>query len=314
MRESLAGYRALVCDLDGVVYRGPVAVPHAVSALSAFDGPVLYATNNASRPPGIVAAHLRELGLPATEADVVNSSQAAAWQLSSRLPAGADVLVIGGEGVGIAVREAGFTALEPGASAEPVAAVVQGYGPDVRAQDLAEAAYAVQVGALWVATNTDATLPTDRGVAPGNGSLVAAVERAVGRAPDMVAGKPEPAIYQLCRERLDLPTGDLLAVGDRLDTDIAGANTVGMDSLLVLTGVDDLGRVVSAAPPLRPTWIARDLRVLESAEAVAEALALTDEVRELWSRIDSGSSIEEALRQIRSSEVLRPQGGDGSVA
>ncbi len=140
--------------------------------------------------------------------------------------------------------------------------MLQGYGPAVTASDLAEAAYAVQAGATWVATNTDGTLPTDRGVAPGNGSLVAAVERAVGTPPHLVAGKPAPPLYLLCAQRLDLPAGRLLAVGDRLDTDIEGAVAAGMDSLLVLTGVDDLRACLEAPAHRRPTWVAPDLRAL----------------------------------------------------
>lgn len=313
MSGTFAAYRALVCDLDGVVYRGPEAVPHAVESLTSFGGRVLYATNNASRSPTDVADHLRELGLAAAAADVVNSSQAAAWLLTSRLETGAQVLVIGGPGVATAVREKGFVPVRPGEPADAVDAVVQGYGPDVRAADLAEAAYAVQRGALWVATNTDATLPTDRGVAPGNGSLVAAVEQAVGRPPDLVAGKPEAAIYELCGERLGLPTTELLAVGDRLDTDIAGANALGMDSLIVLTGVDDLATIVAAPVASRPTWVATDLRALVDDESATEARTMTSAVRAAWDRVDRGEPVEDVLGDLTDSELLHGGSGEGSV-
>lgn len=257
-------YAAVVCDLDGVVYRGPTAVPGAVEALSALEVPVLYATNNASRPPTEVADHLRRLGLTCEPDAVATSSQAGAWLLSERLDAGSPVLAIGGEGVGLALREAGLRPVSPdeAAGAGTFSAVLQGYGPQVRATDLAEAAYAVQSGALWVATNTDTTLPTDRGVAPGNGSLVGAVANAVGRAPDVVAGKPAPPLYLLCAERLGVDAGSVLAVGDRLDTDIEGAVAAGIDSLLVLTGVDDLTACLRAPAHRRPTWVAPDLAAL----------------------------------------------------
>ena len=186
---------------------------------------MLYATNNAARTPDVVAAHLRELGLAVEASDVVNSSQAAAWLLARHQPRGAGVLAVGGPGVGVALREAGFQVVER-IGAERVDAVVQGYGPTVTASDLAEAAYGVQGGALWVATNLDSTLPTDRGVAPGGGSLVDAVVNAVGRRPDLVAGKPETPIYELCADRLALPPQQVLAIGDRLETDIAGANSL----------------------------------------------------------------------------------------
>lgn len=279
-------YDGLVCDLDGVVYRGPEPVPHAVPSLVADARPVIYATNNASRPPESVAAHLSSLGLQVGAADVVNSSQAAAWILGDLLAPGSPVLCVGGEGVGLAVAAAGYQVLS---EADGAAAVVQGYGPDVRAADLAEAAYAVAAGAVWVATNTDATLPTDRGIAPGNGSLVGAVERAVGHPPHRVAGKPQTPMYQLAAERASMPVQRLLAVGDRLDTDVAGANAAGMDSLLVLTGVDDLAAVVRAPVALRPTWVARDLRALVDPAERERCEELTASVRERWMLIDGGT-------------------------
>jgi glycerol-1-phosphatase len=257
-------YAAVVCDLDGVVYRGPTAVPGAVEALSGLDVPVLYATNNASRPPAEVAEHLRRLGLQCEPEAVATSSQAGAWLLRERVEAGSRVLAVGGVGVGLALEEAGLQPVSPdgAANAAPLAAVLQGYGPGVSATDLAEAAYAIQGGALWVATNTDSTLPTDRGVAPGNGSLVGAVANAVGRDPDLVAGKPAPPLYLLCAERLDVEPAAMLAVGDRLDTDIEGAVTAGIDSLFVLTGVDDLAACLAAPAGRRPTWVAPDLAAL----------------------------------------------------
>jgi HAD superfamily hydrolase (TIGR01450 family) len=262
MSVLVGGYDAVVCDLDGVVYRGAVAVPHAVESLAAVTVPVVYATNNASRTPEDVARHLRELGLPCAAADVVTSSDAAAWLVGDDLGRGAAVLAVGGPGVGSALDRAGLRPVTPGETTVHVQAVVQGYGPQVTAADLAEAAYAVEQGARWVATNTDGTLPTDRGTAPGNGALVAAVARAVGRDPDVVAGKPEPPLYRLCARRLGVEPSRVLAVGDRLETDIAGAVATGMDSLLVLTGVDDLEAVLEAAAPLRPTHVATDLRAL----------------------------------------------------
>ncbi len=259
---SFSDYLAAVCDLDGVVYRGPAPIPHAVPSLRAWGRPIIYATNNASRTPTEVSAHLRHLGLDVTPEQVVTSAQAAAWILTDLVPAGSTVLAVGGEGVAVALEEAGFRAVRSAVGEGSVAAVVQGYGPQVSAADLAEAAYAVQHGARWLATNTDATLPTDRGVAPGNGSLVAAVGMAVGRVPDRVAGKPHAPCYLLAAERLGMAPREVLAIGDRLDTDIEGAHAAGMDSLLVLTGVDDRAAVADAPPQRRPTYIADDLRVL----------------------------------------------------
>lgn len=264
MTDALvAGYAAVVSDLDGVVYRGPRAVPHAVEALRSLEAPVVFATNNASRTAREVAAHLEELGIDCTADDVVTSSHAAAWLVVRELGEGAPVLAVGGDGVAVALEQAGLTVVRP---ADPrrtgVRAVVQGYGVSVRVSDLAEAAYAVEHGARWFATNTDPTLPTERGIAPGNGSLVAAVATAVGHRPHVVAGKPEAPLYALCAQRLGVAAADVLTVGDRLTTDVAGAAAAGMDSLLVLTGVDGLEELFAAPPEQRPTHVATDLRSL----------------------------------------------------
>jgi HAD superfamily hydrolase (TIGR01450 family) len=260
-------YAAVVCDLDGVVYRGPAAVDHAVSALSSLSVPIVYATNNASRPPGEVAAHLTDLGLHASGRDVATSSEAGAEVLSRHLPAGSTIMAVGGPGVREALQAKGFRVLTPAdlrddPSQRP-AGVLQGYGQGVTSADLSETAYAVVAGAMWVATNTDQTLPTHRGTAPGNGMLVAAVRRAVDRDP-IVVGKPEAPLYELCAHRLDIPARRVLAVGDRLDTDIAGAVTAGMDSVLVLTGVDSVTSLATAPAAMRPTYLVEDLRGLRT--------------------------------------------------
>lgn len=303
----VARYAAVVCDLDGVVYRGPTAVPHAVEVLGELDVPVLYATNNASRSPSDVASHLRDLGLACTPDAVATSSQAGAWLLADRLAAGSPVLAVGGAGVSVALAEAGLRPVLPAdAACTPVDAVLQGYGPAVTATDLAEAAYAVEGGATWVATNTDGTLPTDRGVAPGNGSLVAAVERAVGHPPHLVAGKPAPPLYLLCAGRLDLPVDRVLAVGDRLDTDIEGAVAAGMDSLLVLTGVDDLRACLAAPPQRRPTWVAPDLRALaaDPDEGDHGLVVLADAVRAVYAARDAAATNNEVERLVTRVETV----------
>lgn len=259
---SLESYLGAVCDLDGVVYRGPEPIPHAVESLRAWGRPVVFATNNASREPEEVADQLSRLGLETQANDVVTSSLAAAWVLKERVPHGALVLAVGGAGVSTALAGAGYEVVRRLPSGARVAAVVQGYGPQVTAADLAEAAYAIQGGALWVATNTDSTLPTERGIAPGNGSLIGAVARAVQREPDCVAGKPSAPCYLLAAERLGLEPSKVLAIGDRLDTDIAGAHAAAMDSLLVLTGVHGRDDVACAPPQWKPTYVVEDLRAL----------------------------------------------------
>ncbi|HET7661196.1 MAG TPA: HAD-IIA family hydrolase [Oryzihumus sp.] len=257
----LQGYQGVVCDLDGVVYRGHEPVPHAVEALRAAlqsGRRVVYATNNASRTPTQVAAQLTRMGVSLAERDVVTSAQAGAARVRERVGDGARVLALGGEGVPAALREEGLVATSEAVGA---AAVLQGFGAGVGWRELAEAAYAVQAGAVWVATNVDETLPTDRGTAPGNGTLVAAVRSATGVDPDVV-GKPWTPLYELSARRLEIDASQTLAIGDRLDTDIAGANAAGVDALVVLTGVHGPADLAAAPKEWRPRYVAADLRCL----------------------------------------------------
>lgn len=252
---------AVLLDLDGVVYVGPDAVPFAVDTLGKVHDlgvRVAYVTNNAARPPEAVADHLRELGLTLAADDVVTSAQAGARLVAQRVAAGAPVLAVGGPGVAAALRERGLVPV--GRDADGPVAVVQGYGPDVSWRELAEGSYAVGRGVPWIATNTDRTIPTPHGIAPGNGTLVGVITAATGREPDAVAGKPYPALVAESVER----TGGRrpLMVGDRLDTDIEGAARYGMESLLVLTGVTDVAALLAAAPLHRPTLLGHDLRAL----------------------------------------------------
>ena len=241
----IAAYDGVICDLDGVVYRGDDPVPGAPKALQdvrARDVKVIYATNNASRVVAEVADHLAGLGAPATPDDVVTSAEAGAAQLAQTLRAGARVLALGGEGVAEALSRAGLEPVRPddvGEEAGPdmVAAVLQGLGRDLRVRDFETAARVLGTGLPWVATNDDATLPLPWGQAPGNGAYVDLLVAALGRRPDVV-GKPHPPLYRLALDHLGTEASRTLAVGDRLATDIEGADAAGLDSAWVLTGVD----------------------------------------------------------------------------
>lgn len=265
----VADFDGIVCDLDGVIYRGHAVVPYAVeSVLSAIAAGVLvvYATNNASRSPAEVSDHLDSLGLPGPQSRVVTSAQAGAQYVAARCPPGSRVLAVGGPGVSLALLEVGLIPVLAQAAApdQQLVAVLQGYGAQVAWTDLAEAAYAVQAGALWVATNIDSTLPTDRGVAPGNGALVGAVRQAVATDP-VVVGKPHTPLYDLSVSVLGTSTDRTLAVGDRLDTDISGAVAAGMDSLFVFGGVHRWADIVGVGQSARPRFVAMDLRALHLA-------------------------------------------------
>jgi len=255
----LEDHDALLLDLDGVVYIGPDAVPHAADALAAARAAGLrlaFVTNNASRTPAVVAQHLSELGVPASGQDVVNSAQAAATHLAATLPAGSPVLLVGGAGLVEALAEVGLRAVTSLAD-EPVA-VVQGFSPDLGWKQLSAATQAVRSGLPWTATNLDATVPTPGGPAPGNGLLVHVVAEAAGRRPDAVCGKPERALFDVAVQRLGARRA--LVVGDRLDTDLQGAVAAELPGLLVLTGVTDVAGLLAAAPGERPVFVARDLR------------------------------------------------------
>lgn len=259
--EPLAtAYDLALVDLDGVAYCGPDAVPHAPEALAgarAAGMGVMFVTNNASREPDTVAAQLRELGMTASADEVLTSAHAATALLVQEFRAGAKVLVVGGTGLITAVRGAGFE-LVASARDKPVA-VVQGFGPDVTWNELAEAGYAIQAGARHIATNRDITQPKERGLAPGNGTLVAAVVAATGVEPAS-AGKPEPTMFRMAA-RMRAARRPLV-VGDRLDTDLAGARAAGFAGLHVLTGVSTVRDVILAPPGQRPDFIGADLRSL----------------------------------------------------
>lgn len=260
MSALVEDYDAALFDLDGVVYLGPVAVPRAAEGIAELRRrgvAVGFVTNNAARTPAAVAAHLTELGITATTDDVVTSAQAAAHLVRDRFGAGARVFAVGGAGVLEALAENDLVAVGS-ADDEPVA-VVQGFGFDLTWQQLNEAAIAIGRGAHWVATNDDPTRPTDRGLVPGNGAAVAAVQLAVSARPE-VAGKPYRPLMDDTVRRLGARRP--VFVGDRLDTDVAGACGAGLDSLLVLTGSHGPRELLLAAPGSRPTHIGQDLTAL----------------------------------------------------
>lgn len=272
----LDGIDLVLADLDGVVYRGPDAIEFAIESLNAASegARVGYITNNASRTDASVAEHLTSLGLTVAPEDVVTSPQAAMRVMKTLVPEGSTILVIGGAGLVDEVEKAGYTVTR--SALDSPAAVVQGFAPEVGWVHLAEAAFALnapsETGEIpWVATNTDWTIPQARGTAPGNGTLVSAVHTAVGRLP-LVAGKPEVPMFEVATERFG--AAHTLVIGDRLDTDILGANRAGLASVLVLTGIDQAKQVLAAEPAQRPTFILDDLRQLS--QPYPEAVESTD--------------------------------------
>lgn len=300
----LEGVDVLLADLDGVVYAGHRAIPHAVEALNAAAASgrrVGYLTNNASRTPQTVAEQLQELGLAARPDDIVSSPQAAVVLLADVVAPGATVLVVGGDGLVSEVERAGFRVTRSADDAP--AAVVQGFAPQVAWTDLAEAAFALKggdAGIPWIATNTDWTIPQARGTAPGNGTLVSAVHTAVGRLP-VVAGKPERALFDVAVQRFGAARP--LFIGDRLDTDILGARRAGMPSALVLTGIDGPKQLLAAPADSRPDFVLEDLRGL------TEPYPAVEDVRDIAGvrRVRVGSAV---VRQQGSALSLESAGSD----
>ena len=257
MKTIAQQYDCLLIDLDGTVFRGAQPTDGAVQSLDEVSSRKLYVTNNASRSADEVALHLRELGFTATGSDVVTSAQSAARLLAGQLPPDSRVLIVGTDALADEIAAVGLRPVRR-YDENPVA-VVQGLSTTIGWPDLAEAALAIRAGALWVAANVDPTLPTERGLLPGNGSFVAALRAATGAEP-RVAGKPSPRLLQDAVARGDFRAP--LVIGDRLDTDIEGANAARLPSLMVLTGVNTARDAVYAEPACRPTYIGHDLRSL----------------------------------------------------
>lgn len=296
----------VLADLDGVVYAGAGALPYAVESLEkARTGRGLgYITNNASRTDASVAAHLTDLGLPTQPAEVVTSPQAAMRLLAERIRPGSTVLVVGGEGLVDEVIKAGFVVTR--SAEDSPAAVVQGFAPEVGWTQLAEAAFALKQpeeegGIPWIATNTDWTIPQSRGVAPGNGTLVSAVHTAIGRLAT-VAGKPEVPIFEEAVARFGAKHP--LFLGDRLDTDILGANRAGIASALVLTGIDRPKHVLAAPAGSQPTYILGDLRELHEPYPDVTISGATASVRGASVTID-GPDVRILSRGERPIDLLR---------
>ncbi len=253
-------FDGLVLDLDGVCFEGTNPIPYAGESLEKASQeyvPLAFATNNASRTPEEIVEKLAGFGIPADPSHVMNSAINLMPLLKEELEPGSKVLVIGTEALRGPVRDAGF---EPVSEAEDgVVAVVQGFGPDVGWAQLSQAAYALNAGARYYATNLDSTLPTEDGMAIGNGALVAAVTRATKRRPAST-GKPEPEIMTAAAGLIDAQKP--LAVGDRLETDTRAAIAAGIPTMHVLTGVSKAEDIIRAKKGERPAYLALDLRGL----------------------------------------------------
>jgi HAD superfamily hydrolase (TIGR01457 family) len=257
-------YDAILLDLDGVLYRWPEQIPgapEAVERLRRAGKGLAFVTNNASRTPAQVAERLASVGVDVAEAEVVTSALATAALLASRGVRSA--FVVGEEGLVEALAEEGIGVAD--GTGRPDAVVV-GFDRHLDYDKLKGASVLVASGVPLIASNADASFPAPGGEAwPGAGALVAAIERTTGERAEVV-GKPEAPLLERALEAAG--GGRPLVVGDRLDTDVAGAVRLGWDSVLVLTGVATAADVDGS--PWPPTF------VVESLAQVAEPTAPTD--------------------------------------
>ena len=288
---------ALLLDLDGTVWEGGRAIDGAVDFINSCGLPSVYVTNNASRAPEAVAEKLRGIGLKVETADVLTSAQAAVTLAGAHVPQGAKILVIGADSFRDLVRAAGYTVV---ASADDKPdAVLQGFDPSVDWAQLTEGALAIRQGAKYVASNLDSSLPTERGLAVGNGSLVAAIESATGVSP-VSAGKPEPEMFVQAAKLVGAKRP--LVVGDRLNTDIAGGNAAAMNTFHVLTGVSHEMELIEASKEYRPNFIGDSLSdMTRSAHELAPGAqgGFTARVDGLDVLVDNGDSNATSVQALR---------------
>ncbi|HCG2963375.1 TPA: HAD-IIA family hydrolase [Corynebacterium striatum] len=267
----LKAHDSLLLDLDGTVWEGGQPLQCVVDVINSCGVPAVYVTNNASRSPQAVSEMLREIGLHADAEHVVTSAQAALVLMGAEIPAGSKVLIIGADSFRALARDAGYEVVN--SADDKPAAVLQGMDKSVGWEQLSEAAYAINNGAKFYASNLDTSLPTERGFAVGNGALVGAVAAATGVEP-ISAGKPEPAMFTYAAKKIG--SKKPLAVGDRLNTDIAGGNTAAMDTFHVLTGVSGELELIEAPVEHRPTFVGAGFHELSLPTAVAKPSAQGD--------------------------------------
>lgn len=251
-------YDCFLFDLDGVLMRGEDPVPGAPAAVRRLrerPKPVVFMTNNSGRTPDEVAERLTAVEIEADGSDVVSSALATAQLLAG--DGVATAFVVGERGIREALAAVDIRVLD--GEPETADAVVVGWDRAADYAKLRTACLLVQAGARLVATNADASFPAEDGLWPGAGALLSVVTVTTGVRAEIV-GKPHPALFRVSRERAG--GGRPLVIGDRLDTDIAGAVGLGWDSLLVLTGISTEADLPSS--PVQPTYVGTDLTVLEA--------------------------------------------------
>ena len=270
--QLLARVRAVLLDMDGVLYVGDQALPGVQDLIDYLDASRrqwLCVTNNASRSSALFSQKLADMGIRVNPAHILGSAQATASYLAEQAPrvdgSRGKVIMIGEEALRSALLNEGFELTR-----DPYAApyAVAGIYFNLNYPELADLTVAIRNGARFIATNPDRTLPTERGQVPGTGSIIALLIAASDTQPEFV-GKPYPAMYRQAMHLLHTEPGETLMVGDRYETDIVGAVELGMPTAGVLTGISTREEFVSAAAP--PDVVLADLPALLAAFQAADA-------------------------------------------
>jgi 4-nitrophenyl phosphatase len=236
---NLNDIQALVIDMDGVLWRGDTPLPGLIEFFDFLHGrplPYMLATNNARKTPEQYQARFKGFGVTIPREVVLTSSLATAAYLENVLEAGSPVYVLGEDGLREAVRSVGFKVLAD--AAEAAVAVVAGIDFTLSYDKLKYAVLHVQRGARFIGSNADLTLPTEEGFYPGAGAILAAIQAATGVKP-VTIGKPERLMFDIAVQKLGSDPARTAMVGDRLETDILGAQGAGLRTIMVTTGVDD---------------------------------------------------------------------------
>jgi len=251
------GVRALILDMDGVLWRDNQAIgdlPWIFAKIKQLNWQVSLATNNASRSVAQYLEKLHQFGVDLTPEQIITSGEATANYLYQRYPNGGNIFVVGESGLEKTLADKGFIKSE-----KDVLAVVSSFDRLLTYDKLKRAALLIRAGAPLIATNADLTFPTPEGLVPGAGAILAAIVAATQVLP-IIIGKPEPEMYRLAIARMQVPDEATLVVGDRLETDIAGAQKIGSQTALVLSGVTTLQAAEQWQPS--PHWVTEDLTAL----------------------------------------------------
>lgn len=261
--ENFSNIRGLIIDMDGVLWHGN----QAIKGLSDFFKTLreknlafILATNNAMLTQDEYVQKLASMGVTVEKKEVLTSSMATALYLSKHYdPAKTKAFVIGENGLKEPLLQQGFTLIEDNSGAD---IVVCGLDKHLNWNKLAAASFNIHAGAKFIATNGDTSLPTEHGLAPGNGAILAALTATTGVTATVI-GKPEPIMYQQAMSILGTESAQTIAIGDRLDTDILGAVRTGIRSLMVLTGVSNEHDFKYL--DYQPTWVMDDIRTVTQA-------------------------------------------------